>query len=90
MLMKIVLTKPYADFVKERIDEGVYENASEAIRDALRQMADRVRMQKTTELKAALQEGFDSGIDENFSFARLVSPARRSKPKLDNKRRIAR
>ncbi|MDX2141944.1 MAG: type II toxin-antitoxin system ParD family antitoxin [Rhodospirillaceae bacterium] len=69
--MKIVLTKPYTDFVKERIDEGVYENASEAVRDALRLMADRVFEKKASELKIALREGLDSGVDDTFSFAKL-------------------
>ncbi len=54
----------FEDFVKFRINEGRYKNASEVIRAGLRLLEE--EEQKYYALKAAIQEGIDSGLSVNF------------------------
>ena len=54
----------FEDFVKFRINEGRYRNASEVIRAGLRLLE--VEEQKYYALKTVIQEGIDSGIAANF------------------------
>lgn len=60
----IALGKHFEDFIKFRINEGRYKNASEVIRAGLRLLED--EEQKYYVLKTAIQEGIDSGIALNF------------------------
>jgi antitoxin ParD1/3/4 len=60
----IALGEHFEDFVRYRIDEGRYKNASEVIRAGLRLLE--VEEQKYYALKTSIQEGIDSGIAENF------------------------
>ena len=60
----IALGEHFEDFVKYRINEGRYKNASEVIRAGLRLLE--VEEQKYYALKTAIQEGINSGIAENF------------------------
>ena len=60
----IALGEHFEDFVKFRINEGRYKNASEVIRAGLRLLEE--EEQKYYALKKAIQEGIDSGIAENF------------------------
>ena len=58
----------FAMFVEERIAQGRYKNASEVIRAGLRLLEEEERAEeaKLQALRAAIQEGLDSGIVENF------------------------
>jgi len=60
----IALGEHFEDFVKFRIKEGRYKNASEVIRAGLRLLEE--EEQKFYALKSAIQEGIDSGIVEDF------------------------
>ena len=60
----IALGEHFEDFVKFRINEGRYKNASEVIRAGLRLLE--VEEQKYYALKTAIQEGIESGLAENF------------------------
>ena len=60
----IALGEHFEDFVRCRIDEGRYKNASEVIRAGLRLLE--VEEHKFYALKTAIQEGIDSGVVENF------------------------
>ena len=60
----IALGEHFEDFVKFRISEGRYKNASEVIRAGLRLLEE--EEQKFYALKSAIQEGIDSGIVESF------------------------
>lgn len=60
----ISLGNYFEDFVKSRITEGRYKNASEVIRAGLRLLEERENKVRT--LRNAIQEGIDSGINENF------------------------
>ena len=60
----ISLGEHFEDFVKCRISEGRYKNASEVIRAGLRLLEE--EEQKFYSLRKAIQEGVDSGIVEDF------------------------
>lgn len=60
----ISLGNYFESFVKNQITEGRYKNASEVIRAGLRLLEEREN--KVQALKNAIQEGIDSGINENF------------------------
>jgi len=60
----ISLGNYFESFVKSQITEGRYKNASEVIRAGLRLLEERENKVQT--LKNAIQEGIDSGINENF------------------------
>ena len=52
-------------FVQGRISEGRYKNVSEVIRAGLRLLEEEEN--KAIALKAAIQEGIESGIAQNFN-----------------------
>jgi antitoxin ParD1/3/4 len=54
----------FDDFIKGRISDGRYNNASEVIRAGLRLLEEEEN--KIISLRKALQEGLDSGIAEDF------------------------
>jgi len=58
----ITLTSKLDDWVKSQIAAGDYTNDSEYIRDLLRR--DQEQKSKFQALKAAIQEGLDSGISK--------------------------
>ena len=60
----IALGEHFEDFVRFRINEGRYKNASEVIRAGLRLLEE--EEQKFYALKTAIQEGIDSGIATDF------------------------
>ncbi len=60
----VALGEHFEDFVKLRISEGRYKNVSEVIRAGLRLLEE--EEQKYYTLKAAIQEGMDSGQAMNF------------------------
>jgi len=61
----IALGEHFEEFVKNRVGEGRYKNASEVIRAGLRLLEE--EEQKFYTLKNAIQEGIDSGIAVNFN-----------------------
>ena len=54
----------FETFVENSVSEGRYENAGEVIRAGLRLLEEEEN--KISALKKAIQEGIESGIDENF------------------------
>ena len=61
----ILLGNYFDDFIKGRIDEGRYKNASEVVRAGLRLLEEEEN--KINVLKSAIQEGIDSGIAHDFN-----------------------
>jgi len=61
----ILLGNYFDDFIKGRIDEGRYKNASEVVRAGLRLLEEEEN--KINALKSAIQEGIDSGIAHDFN-----------------------
>jgi len=61
----ILLGNYFDDFIKSRIDEGRYKNASEVVRAGLRLLEEEEN--KINALRSAIQEGIDSGIAHDFN-----------------------
>jgi antitoxin ParD1/3/4 len=61
----ISLTREQDAFIEQVVDSGEYQNASEAVRDAVRSLQQRRRLDalKLKALRAAIKEGLDS-IDQ--------------------------
>ncbi len=58
----ITFTEQQDIWIKQQIEKGDYTNDSEYLRDLVRK--DQANQQKLDELKAAVQEGLDSGISD--------------------------
>ena len=56
----ITFTEQQDMWIKQQIEKGDYTNDSEYLRDLVRR--DQADQQKLDELKAAIQEGLDSGL----------------------------
>ena len=76
----IALTAEQASFVRGAVAAGEYASTSEAIRDAVREWKDRRDLLGYTvkELRAAVQEGIDSGPSKFGSMAEIIAEARRT------------
>ncbi len=77
----ISLGNYFENFVKNRITEGRYKNASEVIRAGLRLLEEREN--KVQALKNAIQEGIDSGINEDFDADIFLSELKARKQNND-------
>lgn len=66
--MHISLTPRLEAMIREKVETGLYGNASEVVREALRlmELRDRSHQSKLDDLRAAIQEGLDSGPAEDF------------------------
>ena len=60
----ITVGNHFENFVQSRISVGRYKNASEVIRAGLRLLEE--EESKVVALKQAIQEGIESGIEEDF------------------------
>ena len=60
----ITLGSYFDQFIQSILREGRYKNASEAVRAGLRLLEE--EEQKIIALRHAIDEGVNSGIDENF------------------------
>ena len=63
MGMNVNLTPQLEDMVRQKVDSGLYSSASEVVREALRLMDEKDRLQaaKLSQLRKDIQEGWDSG-----------------------------
>jgi antitoxin ParD1/3/4 len=61
--MNISLTPHLEDLVRAKVESGLYNSASEVMRDALRllQERDQLREMRLEELRSEIQKGIDSG-----------------------------
>jgi antitoxin ParD1/3/4 len=71
----VSLTKELDQFVAAKVKEGLYANASEVMRSALRllEKEEREYEEKMTALRAAIAEGDASGDAEEGVFERLYA-----------------
>ncbi|MBI5121585.1 MAG: type II toxin-antitoxin system ParD family antitoxin [Rhodospirillales bacterium] len=71
--MHVSLTPSLEDIVRRKVESGLYNNASEVIREALRLMVSQEELHavKLQALRSALDEGEASPISEGFSFSRI-------------------
>ena len=60
----VALGPHFEGFIQESIKSGRYNNASEVVRSGLRLLEEQER--KMAFLRAAIEEGLDSGIVEDF------------------------
>jgi antitoxin ParD1/3/4 len=67
------LTEELDHFVREKVESGSYENASEVVRAALRSLdrEERLHEARIAALRTAIDEGDASGIAEGNVFARV-------------------
>src|SRR5260370_7878781 len=63
MGMNVNLTPQLEEMIRQKVDSGMYNSASEVVRDALRLMdeKDRLRAAKLDQLRQEIQDGLSSG-----------------------------
>jgi antitoxin ParD1/3/4 len=73
------LGEHYEKFVRELVESGRYNSASEVLRDGLRLLEDAevLRSIRTEELKKLIQEGLDSGESEPWDVEEIKAEGRR-------------
>ncbi|HNI36783.1 MAG TPA: type II toxin-antitoxin system ParD family antitoxin [Pseudomonadales bacterium] len=78
MGMNVNLTPQLENMVKEKVGSGLYNSASEVVREALRLMEERDRMQqlKLDELRREIRKGLDSGSGAAWDATALKQKAR--------------
>ncbi len=82
--MNINLTKRLEAFVREKVESGLYNNASEVVREALRQMheKDTIKIWTMDELEVEIQKGVDSGCAGEWTRQDVEDIKRRGREKL--------
>ncbi len=73
--MHVSLTPKLEEWVRNKVESGLYNNASEVVREALRLLHehDEVRRLKREGLRKALVEGERSGAEEPFDMERIIA-----------------
>ncbi len=63
MTLNVSLTPQLEDFIKAKVSSGMYNSASELVREALRLLEERDKIQeiRLEALREAVQKGIDSG-----------------------------
>jgi antitoxin ParD1/3/4 len=76
--MNISLTEQLEKFVSDQVQSGAYQSASEVVREGLRLLAERRKIEelKLAALRAAIREGLDSGPAEPFDMEAIIAEAR--------------
>lgn len=66
MGMNVSLTPPLEELVRRKVASGMYNSASEVVREALRLLdeQDQVRSVRLEQLRADIRKGIDSGPSE--------------------------
>jgi len=67
----IVLSDHFQSFIAEQVEEGRYGSASEVVRAGLRLLED--REMRLARLRAALLEGEQSGVAEEFDLDAFIA-----------------
>lgn len=75
------LGEHYEKFVRELVESGRYNTASEVIRDSLRLLEDAeiLRSVRNEELRKLIQEGLDSGDAGPLDMEEIIAEAKRRK-----------
>ncbi|WP_432769394.1 MAG: type II toxin-antitoxin system ParD family antitoxin [Sphingopyxis sp.] len=70
----VALGEPFIQFARQKVESGEFGSTSEVVREAMRRyIADDVKLQA---LRAAIQEGIDSGPPEPFDFDEFLKEMR--------------
>ena len=77
------LTKELDRFVREKVESGQYENASEVVRAALRSLErdEQAYQAKLSALRTAIDEGDAGGIARGDVFGRVLTKLKLAKPR---------
>ena len=69
----------FEGLIKTLVQTGRYASASEVVRDSLRLLEDREKLReiKLSELRAAIQDGLNSGSSEPLDIAAIKATGRR-------------
>jgi antitoxin ParD1/3/4 len=83
MVMNISLTPELEKFITERVQSGMYNSASEVVREALRLLQEQQMLKeiKLAELKKEIQRGKESGPPKELDIEDVI---RRGKERLMN------
>lgn len=81
MPMNISLTPHLEKMIREKVESGSYNSASEVVREALRLLEeeDQLRALKVQRLRRDIQEGLDSGASTRFDPEEIKRTAREKK-----------
>lgn len=81
MSMNINLTQQLEEMVRQKVTSGLYTSASEVVREALRLMEEKDRMQnaKLAQLRQDIREGLDSGPANAWNPAEVKRQGRTKK-----------
>ena len=76
--MNVNLTPQLEEMVKKKVASGLYNSASEVVREALRLMEeqDRVRAAKLEQLRQDIRDGFNSGESTLWDAEEIKSEGR--------------
>ena len=76
--MNVSLSPIFEDYIKQQLDSGMYNNASEIIREALRlkMQQDEVYQVKLKALRSAVVAGLESGQAAEFDIASIITEAK--------------
>ena len=79
MGMNINLTPELEALVREKVASGMYNSASEVVREALRLMEqhDELRAAKLAQLRRDVQAGLESGVDGELDAEAIKQKGRR-------------
>jgi antitoxin ParD1/3/4 len=79
--ISIALPPDMAALVRDAVGSGEYASSSEVIRDALREWKHKrvLRQKAIEELRAAVQEGLNSGPGENLDIETIIKRAKASR-----------
>ncbi len=70
--MNISLTPQLENYVRAKVDDGLYHSSSEVVREALRLLQHEEAM-KLKRLQSAIQEGLESGEAQPFDVNELIA-----------------
>ena len=78
MGMNVSLTPPLEELVRRKVASGMYNSASEVVREALRLLdqQDQVRSVRLEQLRADIRKGIDSGPSEPWDARKVKDLAR--------------
>jgi antitoxin ParD1/3/4 len=67
--MNISLPDPMREWVEAQTENGLYSNNSDYVRDLIRK--DQLRTKKIEAMQAAITQGLESGIAEDFDMEKI-------------------
>lgn len=77
--MNVSLSQDLQDYVTEKVRSGAYADEGDVLSEALRFLKEYEAMKRAA-LRAAVQEGLDSGPAEPFDFDVFMDEVRRADP----------